>query len=386
MLKFLVRFVEWLFSYREDVWGDKAHAGETPKGFDASAHHIAAILYASLLSFPQDCFIADLSKWDGVVNFITLTRYVQGVIIKVGQGIGLDPRFKEYWDLAKSASLKRGSYWFYDSRVDPKTQALTWWNAIKDDVGELVHFADYEETYLGAYRGIDNFRIFVEEFLRLSKLPDDRFGVYTGYYYWFDNGSNDPFWARFWLWLAWYGDRLDVISPKPWTQERLWGWQYTDHADGHLFGSSAAELDLSYYIQGLEIYESIYGEVAEPTQETGVTGMFNVHSDVYTMSLRDKPSYPDGIKKESYVKGTNFVADAIVPPSSGGLPSDRWAHIISVAGVAKDLYVAIVHNGVTYCTYEEINGQTTNPKIDVVFFATDGRIFEAKGVELHERV
>ena len=80
--------------------------------------------------------VLDVSKYQGVIDFLKMfDEGVKGVIIKCGQGYILDPFFLMNWAKAKSAGVPRGSYWFYDSRVDLREQARKWANWIALDQG-----------------------------------------------------------------------------------------------------------------------------------------------------------------------------------------------------------------------------------------------------------
>lgn len=376
MIAFLKALFLKLFPPRYE---DVAHAGSIPMDFRPDLHRqVASILRAALVGIKRDCLITDTSRWQLGINYEAMkSAGARGTILKAGQADYVDPYFKANWAKAAKAGIKRGSYFYYDSRVDPKIQAKTWADAIAADKGELPHFADYEESYLGPYRGIGNFLIFLEEFQRLSGLPDNRIGIYTGYFYWQKNGSQDLRFSRFWLWLAWYGSEIDVIVPKPWTQDRMWAWQFTSSGAGGIFGVSSLEIDLSYFIKGLDAFEHMYGDTPEPTPNTGETGMFKVWSNLHTMSLR-RGAYVGGTTDNNFAeyvpKGTIMIADSVIPPTKGGLPGDKWAHVIEVNGVKKDLYVAIIHDGVTYCVYEPLNSKP-NPTANVRFVDSDGKAF-----------
>lgn len=364
-----------------EKWEDKPSAGQV---LYYSYGMQLAVAIRRLLS-EQDAAVVDVSKWQGVINFIAMRLAgVLGVIIKCGQGRGIDPRFRDNWTMAKSAGLKRGSYWYYDSRVPPKEQAQNWFNWLAGDYGEMPHFADYEETYGGDYRGIENFKIFLAEFQRLTDLPDYMIGVYTGYFYWVANGSRDTLFRRYWLWIAWYSQAHDVVVPAPWTQEDVLFWQYTDLGDGIRLGAESKELDMNWFVKGREVFERMFG-VSEPLPviEPELVNKF-VWSTRYSMSLRDAPSI-NGVRVESYPINTRFLIDRIVPPVSGGLTGDRWGHVVKVNGVTKDLWVAIIHAGAVYCDQSENIDTGTNPRADVVFTDNDGRTFEALDVELRQR-
>jgi hypothetical protein len=217
----------------------------------------------------KDKLIFDISKWEGEVDFEKMKRFpVPGVIIKAGQGYAADIMFRIYWSAAKLAGLFRGSYWYYDSRVSPKTQAAAWWSLVKSDPAELKYWADFEENYGGLYKGLANLKIFLEEFMRLSGLPAAQIGVYTGYYYWIDQTpiSNMSWFGQFWLWEAWYiSDPKYVLIPPPWTQSKLVLWQFGTPNWGIQAGTSSIEIDASYFVRPGSEFSSFFGVNYTPT-------------------------------------------------------------------------------------------------------------------------
>lgn len=372
----------------ENPYQDFAHAGDRPPDFTAQSHRSIAILRASFVNIKKDCIFVDVSRWQGNIDFVKLKASgIKGVIIKCGQGMALDQNFVTNWRKAKSAGLLVGCYWFYDSRIEPKRQAQIWADAMeKHGYGDLPHFLDYEEKYGGSYAGILDFLTFLLTFQNLTKLDNDQIGIYTGYYYWMQFGAFDSFWTRYWLWIAWYGDEFDVVVPKPWTQEQVWGWQYTDLGDGLRMGVQSRELDMNYFIKGLDVFEEMYGDTGEVPvpPETGVEGMFRVYSNTYSMSLR-RAGNINGERIQSYPARTDFICDIIdVPPAEGGLATDKWAHVVSINGVTVNGWVAQVHLGQIYCLVEDI-GTGENPRVNVLFTDKNGAKFGADNVELTPR-
>lgn len=386
ILEHFKRLMRWLglnwFDYMPTPFDDVAHAGEYQGKLLTPAQMISLQLIG-LIASAVDCILSDTSRWQLEIDYVKMVAYgIKGTILKAGQAAYVDPYFKQNYAKAQAAGLKRGTYWYYDSRVHPKLQAETWANLLKEcGYGELPHFADYEENYEGSYAGIQWFALFLEEFQRLTRLPMDRLGIYTGYPYWTANGSTDPMFAGFWLWLAWYGPMANVIIPKPWTPERLWGWQYTSSGDGTAAGVSSKEIDLSYFVKGLAAYEQMYGDVAEiPPIGDPMEGLFEVWSDVYSMSLRSAPSINAAKVGTSIPRTTRMKSDQIVPPTSGGLAGDKWAHIIEVNGQVVDLWVAIIHNGVTYCNFKEVTPDPRPlPHMRVEFLDRDGKVWVLEG-------
>jgi GH25 family lysozyme M1 (1,4-beta-N-acetylmuramidase) len=217
---------------------------------------------------------ADVSFWQGVVNFDRMKPLLDGVIIRAGQRSWVDSRFKENWQKAKTAGIPRGSYWFYDSRDTPKRQAALWASLVKDDPGELAHAADFEESYGGPYGSKAHFKEFILEFQRLTGLPDERVMIYTGFFYWSDRVGNDIFFRRYSLWLAWYGRMENVRVPAPWHESELLFWQYTSSGEGELYGVSSQEIDLNWCALDMAGYSLRFGlgapVVVIPPNEGGI--------------------------------------------------------------------------------------------------------------------
>lgn len=214
--------------------------------------------YSPSIAIETQALLADISFYQGEIDWQKMSA-LQGVIIRAGQRTWEDSQFKVNWAGAKSAGIPRGSYWFYDSREKPENQAALWWSLLKGDVGELVHAADFEESYGGPYGTTAHMRTFLSEFQRLSGLPNERLAVYTGYYWWADRTAGDPWFAKYWLWLAWYAQMANVRIPPPWVSSGLLFWQFTSSGDGQLYGVSSKEIDLSWYRGTLAEFQKQFG-------------------------------------------------------------------------------------------------------------------------------
>lgn len=211
-----------------------------------SLHALPATVPSILIK--QDVICPDVSFYQATIDFAKMRDAgARGVIIRAGQRTWEDVRFRENWSKARGAGLPRGSYWFYDSRENPKNQARLWASLIQDDAGELVHAIDLEESYGGAYGKKDDFKGFINWFQDFTGLPDHRLAIYTGYYWWLARVGNDPFFKRFDLWLAWYAQMSAVRVPPPWQEADLLFWQFTSSGNGTQYGVSSKEIDLNYF-------------------------------------------------------------------------------------------------------------------------------------------
>jgi len=230
------------------------------------------------VSFYQD----DVETPEGIA-FETMRRAAEFVIIRAGQNLWPDPDFKYNWRAAKVAGLPRGSYWFYDSRANPKRQAEVWVEQFEGDTGELPLFADFEESYGGPYGGWTRWYDFLERLKTL--LGDKEIGIYTGYYYW---GRYSPsairqpqqleYFHQYPLWIANYGVAKPRV-PRPWSADEWLFWQYTEIGDGRIYGVESNGIDLNYFNGDLERFRErfkIKPSLPPPPVPDGTGRMFLV--------------------------------------------------------------------------------------------------------------
>lgn len=200
---------------------------------------------------PDVSFYQDDPETPQGIDFVKMRASAGYVIIRAGQNSWVDSDFKINWREAKLAGLPRGSYWFYDSRTEPKRQAELWAQQFAGDFGELPLFADFEESYMGPYRGWKNWYTFLERLKTL--INGHEIAIYTAYYYWRDNApnadtqaSNLEYFHQYPLWIANYG-ATEPLIPKPWAKGQWLFWQYTETGDGKLFGVESKGIDLNYF-------------------------------------------------------------------------------------------------------------------------------------------
>lgn len=183
-------------------------------------------------------------------------------IIRAGQNLWEDSLFDTSWKNAKGI-LPRGSYWFYDSRVDPKLQAKKWLASFNDpnDLGEFYFWCDYEDRYGGPFGRWQDWYNFMEHLKELR--PGIKLGVYTGYYYWLERtvGAGIPkaslnYFAQYPLWVANYGVKSPLV-PAPWKTWTL--WQYTDNGDGTKYGVESLNIDLNYFNGDADAFRAFCG-------------------------------------------------------------------------------------------------------------------------------
>jgi GH25 family lysozyme M1 (1,4-beta-N-acetylmuramidase) len=214
----------------------------------------------------QDIKVLDTSFYDETPNFDTMRTVAIAVIVRAMQGTAIDPQFARSWAEAKRTGLRRGTYAFYDDRVDPLVQAAILINLLVSDRPEMEIWIDWEKTYGGPYAGLKN----VVKMMKAVEagLPGATVGMYTGYY-WFRENSNSvthtleyTYLKSHPLWLAWYTNNPSyVLIPAPWT--KLTWWQFTDSADGTPYGCTTF-VDINYFNGTKAEFDVRYGGVVPP--------------------------------------------------------------------------------------------------------------------------
>ena len=221
---------------------------------------------------PDVSFYQDDQDTPEQIDFVKMRLATEFVIIRVGQNLWPDPDFKYNWTEAKKAGLARGSYWYYDSRADPKRQAELWVETMDGDLGELPLFADFEEAYSGPFNGWRKWYDFLQ---RLKELVGQKeIAIYTAYYYWRDHAPNpttEPqnleYFHQYPLWIAHYGVTTPNI-PKPWGANEWLFWQFTEVGDGKLYGVESKGIDLNYFNGDVEAFRQRFG-ITQPPPSAG---------------------------------------------------------------------------------------------------------------------
>ncbi|MCQ3935976.1 MAG: hypothetical protein DPW18_02895 [Chloroflexi bacterium] len=218
---------------------------------------------------PDVSFYQDDPQTPQGIDFVKMRSNAGYVIIRAGQNLWGDRDFKVNWRESKAAGLPRGSYWFYDSRIDPKRQAEKWASMFEGDFGELPLFGDFEDTYNGPFKGWKHWYTFLERVKELA--PGKEIGVYTGYYYWRENteaagipAASLNYFKQYPLWIANYGVASPLV-PKPWTTWTL--WQFTDNGDGTLYGVESLNIDLNYFNGDINAFRQRFGLSDTPLPE-----------------------------------------------------------------------------------------------------------------------
>jgi len=236
-------------------------------------------------------FGSDISRWQDDPttptknNFNKMKNYgMQFCIPKCGQYNFIDRDFIHNWNGAKNAGLGRGSYWFCDYRSTGKVQAQLYWGTLEQNGynGELC-FADYETGSWTNWKELYNF---IYEFQRISGVPDDKIGIYTGYYYCMEHSPNfvhEKQWlSKYHLWLAYYTNspRYVRVPNDVWKDEQVLIWQSGTPAIGHDCGVESREIDYDQFQGDINKFEKYFG-TSIPNNKTEVKLNYSNGSILY---------------------------------------------------------------------------------------------------------
>lgn len=285
-------------------------------------------------SGPDISFYQDNSTTPQRIDFVKMKSISDFIIIRAGQNLWSDRDFKHNWAQAKTVGLPRGSYWFYDSRADPKQQAEKWIETLGNDRGELPLFADFEESYNGPHAGWQKWYDFLE---RLKALADGKeICIYTGYYYWTPNAPNPisqpsslEYFHQYPLWVANYKVTKPRI-PAPWKDDEWLLWQYTEEGDGLAYGVESLEIDLNYFNGDQAAFRQRFNLGSSPTDKytldlsirSGAGASFDVLGQLKQDDVIEKIELATDwtkIKRESdsligWMLNTHLVTSSAPPP------------------------------------------------------------------------
>lgn len=316
------------------------------------------------VSFYQD----DPTNATGI-NFIKMAANAGYVIIRAGQNVWEDKKFDVSWAASKGW-LPRGSYWFYDSRIDPKIQAQKYISCFADpkDMGELPLWCDFEDTYGGPFGTWRHWYDFIETLKLIA--PEKAIGIYTGYYYWTERTlphlitpAQLAYFKQHPLWIANYNVTAPMV-PKPWDTWTL--WQFTDNGNGPLYGVESKNIDLNYFNGDATAFLAEFGlSLTAPsvpvdqsttntqTEETQMTQYSMTPKQNGTRMRSDHNVFAGPLKSD--LKPTDLIIgdELWTAPADGSevKKGDTWLKVLSVNGIAVPVrgWTAITHKGVPIC-------------------------------------
>lgn len=182
--------------------------------------------------------IADLSKYQGTIDFSKLKNVVDAVIIRVQSGSSYpDPMYKTYVAGCKQYGIPFSTYAYFkgvsiDDAIQESKDAYA-----RMDKASITFALDIEEnTCTNKANLVPAGQAFINY---LKQQGVQKVGLYSGEYFYKQNGLASI--KADWLWLASYGVNDGVPHTPPATSHDL--WQYT--SVGKLDGITQNTVDLN---------------------------------------------------------------------------------------------------------------------------------------------
>lgn len=308
--------------------------------------------YAGIQGFDVS-FYQDDNKTPQKIDFRKMKAWgASFVVIRAGQGLWVDEDFQDNWRNAREAGLPRASYFFYDPRVSPQTQALLFTSLFSNDKPEGRLWADFEfpASWGGSFSGWQNWRTFLDNI-----KPKYRTGIYTADWWWRPNavqkGADLAYFKQYPLWNATYNNNpANVILPAPWTRCIL--WQDGTPPVGIAAGVESKEIDHDKWNSEFD-FNLEWGIQQPPPPPGGSMDFYEVLSvtPAETRSLRadhiitashidDLP--PSGIAK-AFIDIFTYTGDLYVSGILRANTGDQWVHVFDINGRTVNGWMAVIH-------------------------------------------
>jgi GH25 family lysozyme M1 (1,4-beta-N-acetylmuramidase) len=254
------------------------------------------------------------------------------VIVKAGQGNWADPDFATSWKNAKGV-LPRASYFYFDNRYPPDTQARKYFDIIRQDL-EGMCWLDLEDRNAGVYAGFRNWYYFLEELKRI--YPGVRAGIYTNFFYWVEymtyaTRAERDYFLQYPLWLAAYPvdpfnpPYSSMMVPLPWLEPLI--LQTGTPPIGLDAGVESKEIDYNQFNGDANKFSKYFKVIngASVPQEEGTMALYEGTAKLTaTPNVRVRRSYPDGMTIGAIQPGQGFHGDGL---------ENGWMHVTEVGGV-----------------------------------------------------
>lgn len=279
--------------------------------------------------------IADVSSWQGAINYPLLKSKTQGVILRAGNGLFTDPKFALNYSVLIGHPV--GAYWFVQSNVSVAAQIDKFLAAISGKSLPLGLVMDAELNAGNLSQSA--LRNFYAAFLSAlhSARPDDRLVIYTRASYWNPAVGVAGWEKQYPLWVAHYGV-TDPAIPLAWQGADYWLHQYS--ADGNNlgddYGVSSDDIDLN---KPGPTFEPDPDPLPVPPPGDCEPQLLAVQTEKVNIRAGAGTQYED---LGDYFKGDKVPVYKTVPVSA----SSVWAKIDPEPESVR--HVAIVHAGVLY--------------------------------------
>lgn len=183
----------------------------------------------------------DVSQYQGIIDWETVKRYVDFVIIRAGYGQDIpgqdDSLFKRNADECTRLGIPFGVYLYSyaQNETDALSEARHVMRLIKDYKMEYPIYLDLEDARVGRLPNAQierNARVFADELQSNNYLP----GFYANYFWW-RTKLTGPLFSRYTRWVARYADELGEDAAL------FDMWQYSDKG---FVGGIEGPVDMNY--------------------------------------------------------------------------------------------------------------------------------------------
>ncbi|AXY07456.1 N-acetylmuramoyl-L-alanine amidase [Bacillus thuringiensis LM1212] len=206
-------------------------------------------------------YVADISKWNGNINWPVAKQYLDFVIARVQDGSNyVDPLYKGYVQAMKQHNIPFGNYAFcrFVSINDAKKEAQDFWN--RGDKSATVWVADVEVKTMNDMRA--GTQAFIDELYRLGAK---KVGLYVGHHMYAPFGMANV--KSDFVWIPRYGGNKPAYPCDI--------WQYTE--TGNVPGIGKCDLNSLIGNKSLSWFteSATHESVQAPTQNIIQSGAFS---------------------------------------------------------------------------------------------------------------
>ena len=229
--------------------------GWLERGFFHACRLFKGVRQSAFLDFN---FGFDISKWQGVVDFLKMLAFgARFLILRCGYGIKIDERFEEYIAAAFGV-LPLSVYHFYDPVFSPLEQARKVIAILEPHKHKIKRvWLDLEFWWDGAYKDPKHWKLCRDTI----KAAGYKTGIYTRATWWDSRvGSYAAEFAKDPVWAAQYNAILNLI-PKGWLRATV--WQKDTPAIGFEAGVGSHEIDRNLWNDELD-FLSEWGVITPP--------------------------------------------------------------------------------------------------------------------------
>lgn len=204
----------------------------------------------------------DISKWNGIVNFLIMRLKCQTVIIRGGFSIYRDSKLEANRSGAQAADMAWGLYWFFRVGEPMKAQVDAFFKVYQEGHGQILPMFDFEFTAVGITETTSWIKGALEYWTALTgKKP----GIYTSPGWWNANVARNTWAKNYFLWDAHWTTATSPIVPYDWqTATQPWGeWQRSadNNGRGEEYGCTEGDpdIDLNVWVYSVSAFNETFG-------------------------------------------------------------------------------------------------------------------------------